>query len=197
MTARKIWSSAQMLAEAWWLLTWTGKGFGKKHRKFFWCGNFWRRRRKENRPYRWDNILVRSKSGELERSLSLPFETFEKGYWPGREKKAIIGMQQDSIKAFNLEGDELGSYPIERKERSSTTAALHDSAGEEYFGVVVSLLASTHRSEFYVFNAEDSLIFHEAIEATDPTLESFSTEDAGNFILVGGDHGQVWNYKFE
>lgn len=144
-----------------------------------------------------DKILVRSKSGELERTLTLPFSSFEKGFWPGKEKDAIIGMDQDTLIAYNLIGEKLGSYSLERRGTASTTEALHNSTGKEYFGAIVSLLASTHRSEFYVFDSEDSLIFHEAIEAVYPVLESFSTDDEGKLILVGGDYGIVWSYNFK
>lgn len=144
-----------------------------------------------------DQILVRSRSGELERALQLPFETFEKGVWPGRDNKVIIGMADDSLQAYDLSGNKLGGYPISREGRTATTAEFDNSRKEKFFGAIVSLLASTNRSEFYVFNSQNSLVFHEVIEAKDPAMESLSVSDSIKLLLVGGSGGIVWSYDLK
>ena len=144
-----------------------------------------------------NEILVRTKTGELLRTLQLPFETFKKGSWPGIGKEAIVGMHRDSIIGYSIEGARLGSYPIERTGVSTTTAVLHKNKSPEYFGAIVSLRATSHRSEFYVYEGEDALIYHEVIEAQHPVLEFISGDDTGRYILVGGDKGTVWRYNFK
>jgi hypothetical protein len=144
------------------------------------------------------NILVRSTSGKLERTLDLPFAVFDICNWPRRNELAIVGMDNNSINAYDFEGNFLSAYKVERRGRSCNVAILKNKQNEDKLGAVVCLRASSGLSEFYVFDSNDSLYFHEVFQAKHPVIKSFTNPaDSSKSILVGGSNGTVWIYSYD
>jgi outer membrane protein assembly factor BamB len=144
-----------------------------------------------------DNILVRSTSGELERTLELPLVKFDICNWPGRNELAIIGLVNDTISAYDFDGNFLSAYKVERRGRVANVAILKNKQNEDKLGAVVCLRYSMGLSEFYVFDSNDSLYFHEVFQAKHPVIKSYTNPaDSSKSILVGGSNGTVWIYSY-
>lgn len=131
-------------------------------------------------------LVVRLVEGEIVERLKLPFNSFEIGKYSNTN--VIIGSGQDKLWALDKQGNEINSFRLLRTGYSvkleSTNLIPNGKA------VVQTLRHRTHNTEFYLFDQNDSLVFHEVFEATDAVVEEVSKAE-GTYLLLGGFDGTV------
>ena len=144
--------------------------------------------------------VVRSLNGDKLRSFKLPFDTFVMGRWPNHgNDPVIIGLSDMSIRAFDLNGSPVGSLPIQRTGTMvGVTPIDFRGQGVKHYAAVVSLRASMNLSELYLFDRNDSLIYHEVLKGMYPSVTAIPARNSeGEFLLVGGDDGTVTQYRMK
>jgi hypothetical protein len=145
-------------------------------------------------------IVIRSVKGDKLRTLEFPFISFALCKDPKDQKRQVlIGMDRSTIKAYDFEGTLVRSLPIKRWGRSlaATPIVLGDQP-DTYFAVVVSLLASSNRSELYVYDRRDTLVYHELLAGKYPAVAKVPRLDGkGEVLLVGGADGTVTEYRLK
>ena len=116
-----------------------------------------------------------------------------------QNRQVLIGMDRSTIKAYDFEGTLVRSLPIKRWGRSlAATPIVFSDQPDTYFAVVVSLLASSNRSELYVYDQRDTLVYHELFAGKYPAVAAVPGPDGkGEVLLVGGAEGTVTRYRLE
>jgi hypothetical protein len=101
-----------------------------------------------------------------------------------------------SIRAFDLNGSPVGSLPIQRTGTMvGVTPIDFRGQGVKHYAAVVSLRASMNLSELYLFDRNDSLIYHEVLTGWYPSVTAIPARNSeGEFLLVGGADGTVTQY---
>ena len=94
----------------------------------------------------------------------------------------------DSLCAYDIDGNEMASFGLQRTGFSSKL--IQSNIIPDGKVVVQSLKHSRHNSEFYLFDQNDSLVFHEVYEGNFPVVEEVRTE-SGVYLLPGGWDGTV------
>lgn len=147
-----------------------------------------------------NEIVIRSVKGDKLRTMKLPFFSFAIGRWPkAGYDPVIIGMHESSIKAFDFKGEAVGRLPIQTIGRDVAATPVTFSGQEDTsYAVVVSLLASSHLSELYLFDGRDTLVYHEVFKGMYPSVAAIPTQNGvGEFLLVGGADGTITEYRMK
>ncbi|MFT6166326.1 MAG: hypothetical protein ACJASF_001012 [Vicingaceae bacterium] len=131
----------------------------------------------------------------MEKTLELPL-VFDICNWPGINELEVIGMVNDSISISGFDGNFLSAYKVERRGRVCNVAILKNKQNEDNLVAVVCLRASSGLSEFYVFDSNDSLHFHEVFQAKHPVIKSYANHaNSRKSILVRSSNGTVSIYS--
>jgi hypothetical protein len=145
-----------------------------------------------------DAIIIRSGMGNLMKRLEIPLYRFAVCRWfRDRSTRVILGIDGSTLKAFDFEGKAVASLavPVRGTEAFAVPVRFGD---HSYLAVAVSLLASSHLSMLYIFNDQDSLVYHEVFPGQYPSIDIIpGRRETGDILLAGGADGTVNRYSLK
>jgi len=141
-----------------------------------------------------ESILIRSVDGKLIRKLDEPIPNaydFKIDEYKGEQ--AIFGWLNQKFYVSDMNGHELHSFPIVRTNLNQCKYIESNLLGTEKSGSIIANRVRRADSEWYLYDQNDSIVFHEIYYAWYPVINEYSSGSEIR-LLVGCDNGTVKVY---